>query len=891
MFFCRHGIELQPAIEYMEVHANPRADARARLRERRRAAAVAASAERQAAYEAARQAERAVALAAATAPGAALAADDDVDTFTLRDDTEVADDAADASWGTALHHLFAIRELTEDDPRAPTPAGFRGELYLPQQTMLAAMVALERHPYLQLNGAILQTSAARIAAQFSFGKTVLALALICARPAAQAAPLTTAMQLAPMIGAMSCPSAGKSTPSSGYFVPEATMLYEAVLPFTVVAAAANVISQWEANAAQFTTLRTFTVENVHSLRAFETHYRTGRLNYDVVFVKAGRVTTSFAVAGEAPLPAATKARSMFEALSRVLDGEIVARLIVDDYDTLKLSSDDCFLPAQFTWLVSATRRTTQARISPRHDGPAPSDSFAGNAPDQFPVLGAALDDVLNGCCSLRCAPDYVGAHISSLQVGFRRIRVRGGRAAGILRDLDLAPDILEMVHADAVGTAAAALGIEASSVGDIVQRLVGTHLGRLRAATRTQARCARVRAGLALATESGAPLLDRVARVAGNAVLAMVPAAVPAVAPAAVPAVAPAMMPAMMPVEPDPTEPDPRTVGGLKRALREGSDAQFTACWNSPLAPEAHFDQILKDLEVGAAEVIDKYGKTLNRMRDNIREGYCQVCTVPFERGAAAGDAGESDAAYVLAGCCQIIVCEMCVTKRVGGARQFISRCPNCAVDVRPGAGLIRVGAELDLEAALGDEALQSVEADVAGALAGAPAADALTAAPAAEIANTKLRALVQFIKQEPIECMQDTPVAAFVHGLLSGPRSVPLPADAPRFILVFAMHPESTRLIEFALGLARIPYGVLRGARAQKDAAIEALRSAPAGGVLLVTAAKDCAGIHMPWLTHIVFYHRVADPHVEAQVTARGQRLGRTHDLEVVVIANEGER
>ena len=853
----------------MEARVNPRADARARLRERRRAAAEAAETERRAAAEAARQAERAAALAAATAPGAALAADDDVDTFALRDDAAAAADAPDAAWGAAAHHMFAVRELTEDDPRAPTPAGFRGELYLPQQTMLAAMVALERHPYLQLKGgATLQTSAARIAAQFSFGKTVLALALICARPGA---PPAQPAQLAPMIGAMSCPSAGKSTPSSGYFVPEATVLYEVALPFTVVAAAANVISQWEANAAQFTTLRTFTVENVHSLRTFESHYRAGRLDYDVVFVKAGRVTTSFAVAGEGPLPAAAKARSMFEALGRVLDGAIVARLIVDDYDTLKLSGDDCFLPAQFTWLVSATRRTTQARISPRSDGPAPSDSFAGNTPDQFPVLGAALDNVLNGCCSLRCAPGYVGAHISSLQVGFRRIRVRGGRAAGILRDLDLAPDILEMVHADAVGTAAAALGIEAASVGDIVQRLVGTHLGRLRAAARTQARCARARAGLALAAESGAPLLDRAA---------------------------PAAAPSLMPVEPDPTEPDPRTVGGLKRALREGSDAQFVACWNSPFAPEAHFDQILSDLEAGAAEVVDKYGKTLNRMRDNIREGYCQVCTVPFERGATASNASDasnasvasnaSDAAYVLAGCCQIIVCEMCVTKRIGGARQFISRCPNCAVDVRPGAGLIRVGAELDLEAALGDEALQSDA--FANALADAPAANALAAAPAAEIANTKLRALVQFIKQEPIECMQDTPVAAFVHGLLSGPRSVPLPADAPRYILVFAMHPESTRLIEFALELARIPYGVLRGARAQKDAAIESLRSAPAGGVLLVTAAKDCAGIHMPWLTHIVFYHRVADPHVEAQVTARGQRLGRTHDLEVVVIANEGE-
>ena len=165
-----------------------------------------------------------------------------------------------------------------------------------------------------------------------------------------------------------------------------------------------------------------------------------------------------------------------------------------------------------------------------------------------------------------------------------------------------------------------------------------------------------------------------------------------------------------------------------------------------------------------------------------------------------------------------------------------------------------------------------------------------MAAAPPAEIANAKLRALVQFLKREPLECLSDEAVPPFVHGLLAGARSAPLPDAAPRRVLVFAMHAETTRQIEFAFGVSGIAYGVLRGGRAQKDAAVEALRAAPAGGVLLVTAAKDCAGIHMPWLTHIVFYHRVADHHVEAQVAARGQRLGRTHDLSVVLIANEGE-
>ena len=86
------------------------------------------------------------------------------------------------------------------------------------------------------------------------------------------------------------------------------------------------------------------------------------------------------------------------------------------------------------------------------------------------------------------------------------------------------------------------------------------------------------------------------------------------------------------------------------------------------------------------------------------------------------------------------------------------------------------------------------------------------------------------------------------------------------------------------------MPYSVLRGTRAQKDAVLNAVREAAGNRVLLVTAAKDCAGIHMPWLSDIVFYHRVADRHVEAQVAARGQRLGREHDLTVTVIVNEAE-
>ena len=101
-------------------------------------------------------------------------------------------------------------------------------------------------------------------------------------------------------------------------------------------------------------------------------------------------------------------------------------------------------------------------------------------------------------------------------------------------------------------------------------------------------------------------------------------------------------------------------------------------------------------------------------------------------------------------------------------------------------------------------------------------------------------------------------------------------------------MHPESTAQISRALTAAGIPHCVLRGSRAQKDEEVRRLREEVP--VMLVSSAKDSAGLHLPFLSHIVFYHRLLDRNVEAQVAARGQRLGRTHELEIISIVNQAE-
>lgn len=757
-------------------------------------------------------------------------------------------------WVAATHHLNSPRLLTASDPRSPTPPGFLGELFPPQATLLHAICALERAPalslappsyhvpWLQNLSDRLETRCVRISERFSFGKTVLALALICAQRVPRRLPALAPLATFPVTGDVYRATnllgvAPQRDPCTGVryqgALPELTVRYARLLEVTIVAAASSVISQWEDNARRFTRLRFFTIDGVRALREFERLFRGGKLaEIDIVFVKVGRAAANFVVKGE-PSLGDTKSRSILQAVARVLDGVPVARLIIDDFDTLKLCCDDCFVPALFTLLISATRRQVQTHFN-LHSGDSAADFCRKNMTTNVQISAAALDEVTNKVCSLHCDPAYVAAYIGSTSIAFRRIFVRGGRAAAILRNLDASDEVIEMLNADAIKSAATKLGFAAASVGDIIRRVVGAHVFKLRAAVRIFARLERVRAELKAAC--GDP------------------------------------------------ETDSSRISELRAAIKKGSDGDVAKALAAVSGGGEKVYQALDSLAEWAAEEEEKHGKALARMRENVRQEICQCCKAPFDVEGAP--------AYILANCCQAVICEVCATMPRGNDRGFIRRCVNCASSVAHPAGLIRVGAELDLAEALSDEAVIELDSDAAAPDAeGGGKADAAPArgrATPADFQNPKLRALAQLVLGEPIDCLSDAPAPPFVEGLIDASRNSPWPADLPKKFLVFSSHTETTAELSAGFELLGIPFAILRGTRAQKDAAVEKLRSEV--GVLFVTAPKDCSGLHLPFVSHIVFYHLVLDRNVEAQVAARGQRLGRLHNLEIVGLVNQQE-
>jgi len=838
--------------------------------------------------------------------------------------------------------LRSRAKLTEDDPRLETPAAFRGRLYDPQATMLHAMIAAEQSrtdvlctATYGLSDSIqcsIESTCHVLAAPFSSGKTVVALTLILAVPRlkdGRSAPIPIPIATIEQRRSSNCASVHENSFNRAVaerktaFIPELTLLPNKVYPFSIVVASANVISQWEACAKQFTpTMRCFVVDEVRSLRQFEKLFRAGvaataatattaataataaSYPFDVLFIKAGRVTTNFTVDGEPSLVKtssragiAPKDRSIMGAISRVLGNVTpVTRLIIDDYDTLKLSGDDCFILAQSTWLLSATRRQTTAKFN-LGNGATTADFVLANMPMAFPVLGSALDGVLNSALKIQCTETYLNAHISTTVVGFRRIFVRGGMTTNILRNLDIPDHIMEMINGDAVGTAAQALGLEATTIGDVIRRVVGKHLDAYQHTLRVLANSARARAILisrkyAAEDVGGA---GSAGATAGAMTIPEIRAALKAGATAGANAGANAGATAGTTAGATAGAPAGATAGAPAGATA-GDDLHNTflavlqVSTSSTEAKELHAS--LDSLNAWAHTEQESQGILLNRMRDNIREGHCQCCKLPFQDPDA--DPEDQEPAYVLS-CCQVITCESCITRKYDQVKSFIQRCPNCRAATSNGGGLgmIRIGAEVNLKDALDDNLLAEISAEPAAESAAEPA----TAQPKGPVLAPKLQALVMLIQSllgigaPAIDCIRDEIVPPFIFGLLTSHRNIPRPPTAPVKILIFAMHHETTNTIAEQLTRLGIKYCEPVGQRRSKngkDAQVAAFRdNIP---VMLVTSADQCSGLHLPCISHVIFYHRVVDPNIEAQVAGRGQRIGREFNLQVISLLNESE-
>lgn len=630
---------------------------------------------------------------------------------------------------------------------------------------------------------------------------------------------------------------------------------------------------------------------------------------DAIIAKSGVITENFQTHWERARDYRRyEKRGMASALAAVLRGYTLARFVVDDFDHIGFRDTWVAPDAYFTWYVSATNKPrsepgawekteaslTRGILRPKAAGASriqPESSPYAYLEAHHPrLVDAARDGLFALGPTFASAPEYVTRAMQLPRVQFRKYNLVNPvqRAVQIIGALGgVGDNVMEMLNGDAVGAAAeATLNYRVDSIGDLMGRLLDDRAAAYRQALRAVGRVMDVRRAAAAARrEKRAPQTG---------------ASVHVVSPAGLPRVV-----------------------KIGAAIKQGSDALMKLLLAHIGAPHPALNTLLSQTKKWAEATRDEAGRDLERIRDNVRSGACPACL----REMAAGFDS------VILKCCGVVLCVGCAApnaRHAGGRGRIIRQCPNCRAPTAR-AGFIVVRSDVPLDSLLDDSSLEREAAALAAtdddaavaavddaavaavgdpvaangdptavdAANGDPAAAEAAAAAAAEAAtyagidNPKLRVLARIIDGAtagaPAEAERGVDIEHSIPKLVVGRERVPLPPGAPRSVLVYANERETILRITAMLTARDVEHAVIKGSVTEiNEMALAYQEGRPLPGrleplrVLVAQSEKHCASLNLQTTTDLVFYHKICNESVEAQLCGRGQRLGRASSLTV---------
>lgn len=245
---------------------------------------------------------------------------------------------------------------------------------------------------------------------------------------------------------------------------------------TLIFVGSSVMRQWQLAIRTFTDLTFFSVNNVFDLKKLLNMIETKTVNnYDIVLVKNGKITVDIKLPSGYIKEDKNKISQPFiyNILANLRDC-CWYRVVIDDFDTIKLPHNASIIPGIFTWFVSSTRKQMKFR-------------------DANPKKHVLASDIINNY-------NYGCANIMSNDFLFRQLNVRNNlnylksttkmpcpkyhvaifvnpnnryiSLLGSMGDTDIRR-ITEMLNGDALDAAAEAAGIKSSSVADIFGTILG----------------------------------------------------------------------------------------------------------------------------------------------------------------------------------------------------------------------------------------------------------------------------------------------------------------------------------------------------------------------------------------------------------------------------------
>lgn len=682
-------------------------------------------------------------------------------------------------------------------------------LFSYQKTVIAAMIDLEKNkqniPHTLLGGG-------KLGEPVGSGKTAMMLGVIA---------LTKGQKLIPS------PVPYKYYQSSEYGDVVAEITHKHVIDTTLVFVGTTVVNQWEDALKKFTPMLTyFIADDARSLNEFFKIIEEKEVP-DVIIIKNGTTTGKMHNFKDHQIFSInnSNSRSIYNLVANYYT-KCYKRVIIDDGDVTKTPGISYPIQALMTWFVSSTaNKFTNLNRNPDRMLIADPSNFS------FPWKQFLTSEQQFGNYNIMNNPEYIKKSMEMPMPHFHLVLTKSpeDKLIGLLAGLDCPENIRHMLNNGAIMNAAKAAGIQTDSVTDIFVKFLGDKF--------------------------------QAYKIAGD-ILAFIAYHLP-----------------LLPNLPT-REQYKRSVLELKISEEEYLVKRFNKNtkrykedpftyhksdiydYIDPFYNAKPVEGLLKETEVEYKIKYDKYGKEIQKVKENIKHGTCPIC---YESLAKFND-------LFIHQKCGNLFCADCIEHALKDHNR--NTCPVCSNKLRFQDFVVISSDKLAKIEAEDFEETNDSEVKISQEI------------PQKMYEAKKLENMIRIVKGQPLN--NDTRISMNVGNILTGTKILPeAPVDQAK-TLIFASYSESIENITAELKKASITYWTLYGANL--EITMRKFTEHKGQCALVINSSDHCNGMNLQCASNLIFTNRLPNDAIANQVVGRIQRLGIQYQPNIYYLLYQNE-
>lgn len=573
--------------------------------------------------------------------------------------------------------------------------------------------------------------------------------------------------------------------------------FRRILDPTIVFVGVSVVEQWINTIKEFTTLKYIAIFDVKGLQKLIDMIVDESINeYDIVVVKNGKVSRCVILPDDVIVEHKNLNNSSTSIYNIIANMRKYtwARVVIDDFDTIKLPYNAGIVNGLFTWYISSTRKSIINRTINNTQFNTTSDMLMYS---NYNCANIMNNSILFYNFNIRNTSDFVEEtnNINSAIFYIYLFNNRDNQYMGFLNLLGGdAHEIMEMLNGDAIETAAEKIGIKTNKVADIFQIMLGKQYDLYKKSVDVL------------------DFINEVESMQGN----------------------------RLPMSHNKDLGDTYKKSDLfiRREIK----------YNYP-----NLKNLLETTKNEYTEIKQKTGISIERVKNNIKEGECPICT---------SELNDDDEDVLIIKCCGLIVCNVCCFGTIFPKNSSRGQCSNCRADLSL-YDLIYLNKGFDLTKIINED-IDDEKQDINESIKIDKPID-------------KMKAVINIINGIEIPKKR---VDIIIPNLMKGNKILP---DATyRKVLIFANFEETLTKTVKMLTDENIKFWRLRGTYSEINKIQEKFNKCEETCVLVINSMMHCSGLNLQSATDLIFLHKIIDINTETQVIGRGQRLGRTSTLKV---------